>query len=268
MARSLWNGCLSLQALNVPVKLYTATEPKSVSFRERHLTDGAPIEHRRIDPRTGEEVPYDDIVKGYEIKKGRWVVLTKEEIAAAAGKGDKVLELSHFVPGDEIDPVFYDSAYYVEPREGGEKAYRLIAQALEKSGRVGVGRFVLRTRERLVALRPKDGTLVLQTMRFNDELVPAGDLDLPKPKKAPTKKEVEMAAALISSLEAGWKPEKFEDSYRAAVLKLVRAKAKGKSIEPVKAEERDEETPDLMAALQASLGKKAAAKKKTKRAKS
>lgn len=253
MARSLWNGCLSLQALNVPVKLYTATEPKSVSFKERHLEDGAPIEHRRIDPRTGEDVPYEEIVKGYEIKKGRWVVLTKEEIAAAAGNGDKVLELSHFVPGEQIDPAFYDAAYYVEPRDGGEKAYRLIAEALEKSGRVGIGRFVLRTRERLVALRPKDGTLVLQTMRFHDELVPADDLDIPKPSKAPTKKEVEMAGSLISSLESQWKPGGYQDTYRAALLKVIRAKAKGKAIEPVRPEREEDEAPDLMAALQASL---------------
>lgn len=264
MARSLWNGCLSLRALHVPVKLYTATEPKSIAFRERHLADGSPIEHRRIDPRTGEEVPYEDIVKGYEIKRGRWVVLAKEEIASAAGKGDKVLELSHFVPGDQIDPVFYDSAYYLEPREGGEKAYRLIAEALGKSGRVGVGRFVLRTRERLVALRPKDGTLVLQTMRFHDELVPAGELDLPRPKKAPTKQEVQMAGALISSLEAAWKPEKFEDAHRKSLLGLIRGKSQGKAIEPAKAEPREHEVPDLMAALQASLGRKPAAPKKAK----
>ena len=260
MPRSIWNGCLSLRALHVPVKLYTATEAKQVRFKERHLEDGAPIEHRRVDPRTGEEVPYEEIVKGYEVKRGRFIVLSKEEIASVDGRAGKVLELSHFVPQDEIDPVFYDSAYYVEPRNGGEKAYRLLVEALDKSGRVGVGRFVLRTRERLVSLRSVDGTLVLQTMRFHDELVDPSDLDLPKPSKAPAKKEVEMAGTLIGSLESAWKPDRYEDSHREALLDLIEQKAKGEAIEPVRAR-RETEAPDLMAALQASIEKSAPRKK-------
>jgi DNA end-binding protein Ku len=250
--RSIWNGWLTWGTVNVPVKLFSAVENKSVHFNQLHAKDGARIKQKRINPRTGEEVPYDRIVRGYEIAPDRWVVLTKEEAQAADGRRAKVIDIEDFVADTEIDPVYYDHPYYVGPQEGGEHAYRVVHKALEKSGKVGVGRFVLRSREQLVALRPRDGVLALMTMRFADELVDPGDVDIEEPKKAPGDREVQMAAKLVESLSAEFEPEKYKDTYREALLELIERKAKGEPIEAPK-RERAEPPDDLMAALEASL---------------
>jgi DNA end-binding protein Ku len=250
--RSIWNGWLSWGTVNVPVKLFSALDDKSVHFNQLHAKDGARIKQKRINPRTGEEVPFKQIVRGYEISPDRWVVLTKEDAQAAEGTRAKVIDIEEFVDADAIDPVFYAQPYYIGPQEGGERAYAVVTEALERSGRVGIGRFVLRSREQLVALRPIDGMMALSTLRFHDELVEADSVELEQPKKAPGDREVEMAAKLVESLSASFEPEKYEDTHRQALLELVDRKAKGETIEPP-SRERPEETDDLMAALEASL---------------
>jgi DNA end-binding protein Ku len=251
MPKSIWNGTISFGLAHVPIKLYSATENKTVSFREVHLSDGAPIEHRRLCSKEGKEVPYKEVVKGYEVAEDEYVVLEKNEVKAAAGARGKVIEIEDFVPGDDIDPIFVEKTYYVGCRDDGE-AYKVFQAALEQTGRVGIGRFTFHDREYLAAVRPLDGVLALHTLRFHDEIVEAGDLEVTIPRKGPSKQEAKMAEQLVDSLHEEFDPTDYEDTYREAVLELVDRKAKGKKIERVEFEER-EETDDLAAALKASL---------------
>jgi DNA end-binding protein Ku len=251
MPKSIWNGTISFGLAHVPIKLYSATENKTVSFREVHLSDGAPIEHRRLCSKEGKEVPYKEVVKGYEVAEDEYVVLEKNEVKAAAGARGKVIEIEDFVPGDDIDPIFVEKTYYVGCRDDGE-AYKVFQAALEETGRVGIGRFTFHDREYLAAVRPLDGVLALHTLRFHDEIVEAGDLEVTIPRKGPSNQEAKMAEQLVDSLHEEFDPTDYEDTYREAVLELVDRKAKGKKIERVEFEER-EETDDLAAALKASL---------------
>jgi DNA end-binding protein Ku len=251
MPKSIWNGTISFGLAHVPIKLYSATESKTVSFREVHLSDGAPIEHRRLCSKEGKEVPYKEVVKGYEVAEDEYVVLEKEEVKAAAGARGKVIEIEEFVPGDEIDPIFVEKTYYVGCRDDGE-AYKVFQTALEETGRVGIGRFTFHDREYLAAIRSLDGVLALHTLRFHDEVIDAGDLDVTIPRKGPSAREAKMAEQLVDSLHEDFDPTDYEDTYREAVLDLIDRKAKGKKIERPEFEER-EETDDLAAALEASL---------------
>jgi DNA end-binding protein Ku len=251
MPKSIWNGTISFGLAHVPIKLYSATESKTVSFREVHLSDGAPIEHRRLCSKEGKEVPYKEVVKGYEVAEDEYVVLERNEIKAAAGARGKVIEIEEFVPGDEIDPIFVEKTYFVGCRDDGE-AYRVFHEALKETGRVGIGRFTFHDREYLAAVRSLDGVLALHTLRFNDEVIDAGDLEVTIPRKGPSKQEANMAEQLVDSLHEKFDPTDYEDTYREAVLDLIDRKAKGKKIERPEFEER-EETDDLAAALEASL---------------
>jgi DNA end-binding protein Ku len=256
--RSIFNATITFGLVNVPIKLHTATESKSVHFKEVHAPDGAPVEHRKINPKTGKTVDSDDIVKGFEVAKGEYVVLTKEEVAAAAGEKSKVIEIEDFVAREEIDPVFYDKTYHLGSRDEGADAYALLREGLKKADRVGIGRMVFHNREYLVAVRPLDAKVLgLHTMRFADEVVDPGSLDIPDPQKKPSEREVEMAQTLVDTLTDDFKPARFKDSYREAVLALIERKAKGEEIEAPEPEP-EPETDDLMAALEASLkgGKK------------
>jgi DNA end-binding protein Ku len=255
MPKSIWNGTISFGLAHVPIKLYSATESKTVSFREVHLSDGAPIEHRRICSKEGKEVPYKEVVKGFEVAEDEYVVLEKDEVKAAAGARGKVIEIEEFVPGDEIDPIFVEKTYYVGCRDDGD-AYKVFHEALKETGRVGIGRFTFHDREYLAAVRPLDGVLALHTLRFHDEVIDPGDLDVTIPRKGPSQREAKMAEQLVDSLHERFDPTDYEDTYREAVLDLIDRKAKGKKIERPEYEE-PEETDDLVAALQASLkGKK------------
>jgi DNA end-binding protein Ku len=251
--RSIFNGTVAFGQVNVPVKVYSATEDRSVHFHEVHAPDGAKIEHRRVCPKHG-EVDKDEVAKGYEVKPDEYVVLTQDEIAAAAGQRSKVIELDEFVCRDEIDPDLYDRTYYLGSAEkgDGEAAYRLLHDALEKAGRAGIGRWVFHNREYLVAIRPLDGVLALHTMRFADELVSDSDLELSAPKTKPSKREVQMASTLVDSLHERFDIAAFEDDYRDAVMKLIRDKAKGKEIEPP-APAPSPDPDDLMASLEAAV---------------
>jgi DNA end-binding protein Ku len=250
-ARSIWNGTITFGMVNVPVKLYTATESKTVHFHLVHARDGSRIENRRICSKEGKEVPFKEVVKGYEVSDGKYVVLEPDEIKAAAGDRGKVVHLTEFVDAGEIDPVFFEKTYYVGSGEDKD-AYRLLNEALRRSGRAGIGRFTFHDREYLAAVRPLDGVLALHTMRFADELVAGDDIEFKDDARAPTKREVEMAGKLVESLSERFEPGKLKDEYRETVLDFIERKAAGKKPKPPK-EEPAEETPDLMAALEASL---------------
>jgi DNA end-binding protein Ku len=249
--RSIWNGTITFGLVNVPVKLYSATESKTVHFSEVHARDGAKIEHRRICPKEDKEVPYEDIVRGFEVSEDTYVVLEKDEVKAAAGDRGKVIAIDEFVDVEDIDPVFYEKAYFVGSRDE-EDAYRLLREALRKAGRAGIGRFTFHDREYLVAIRAYEDAIALHTMRFHDELVPVDDLDMPAPGKAPSKAEIDMAGKLVTAGEKPFRATDYEDSYREAVLDLIKRKAKGEEID-LAAQEEPEHGDDLMAALKASL---------------
>jgi DNA end-binding protein Ku len=251
--RSIFNGTLAFGQVYVPVKVHSATEDKGVHFSEVHVTDGAKIEHKRICPKHG-EVPYEEVVKGFEVSEDEFVVLTDDEIAAAAGQQSKVIELEEFVCADDIDPDLYDRTYYLGAGEkgDGEAAYRLLHEALEKAGRAGIGRWVFHNREYMVTVRPTEELLLLHTMHFADELVGDRDLELPTPKKKPSKREVDMAASLVESLHEDFHIADYEDTYRKAVMKLVRDKAKGKEIEPPPPASSPD-PDDLLASLEAAV---------------
>jgi len=250
--RSIWNGTIAFGLVNVPIKLFTATESHTISFHEVHVRDGAKIEHRRICPKDDKEVDYKDVVKGFEVSEEKYVVLEDEELKAAAGSRGKVIWLEEFVDVAEVDPVVFDKSYYVGARDE-PGAYRLLRDALKRSGRAGIGRFTFHDREYLVSVRAYDDVMAMHTMRFADELVDPSDLDIDRASKKPSDREIQMAGRLVDSLYTGFSPADYEDSYRDAVLDLVKRKAKGEEID-LAAEEEPEHGDDLAAALEASLG--------------
>jgi len=259
MARAIWTGSISFGLLNVPVKLYSAVSSRSISFRELRESDGSRVRHKRVAEEDGEEVAYEEIVKGYEIAPDQYVVMTREEIEALGPKKTKTIEIEDFVDLDQIDPIYFNQPYYIGPAPGAERAYALLAQAMSEQRKVAVSRFVMRNKESLAAIRASaDGdVLTLATMRFADEVVPVeqlgdalGDTSSVEPKK----REVEMAKALIESLAADFDPESYEDQYRAELLGLIERKAAGKAIVAADADEpTPTKAPDLMAALEESL---------------
>ncbi len=251
MPKSIWNGTITFGMVNVPVKLYSATDSKSVHFREVHASDGARIEHRRICPREDTEVPYKDVVKGYEVSAGKFVVLEPDEVKAAAGDRGKVIHLEQFVAVADIDPVFYEKTYYVGSRDD-EDSFRLVHEALRRSERAGIGRFSFHDREYLVSLRAGEGGLLLDTLRFHDEIVSGDELELGGPARRPAPRETEMAGKLVETLARKFRPSDYQDTYRDAVLNLIKRKARGEEIDLV-AQEEPEHGDDLAAALEASL---------------
>jgi DNA end-binding protein Ku len=252
MPRSLWNGTIAFGLVRVPVKLHSATESKKIAFRERHATDGAAIEHRRVCVKEGREVPYGEIVKGYEVGSGAYVVLTKEELAIADGAEAHVVEIQHFVSVEEIDPVYYERSYYLSPGKLGDEPYRLLHAALKRSDRVGIGRFVFHNKAHLVAIRALPETIALHTMRFADELVPGEEVEMGETPKAPTKLELDTAELLISQLDSPFRPEDYSDTYRDALMGVIQRKARGEAIEAPGGQPVAREG-DLLAALEASL---------------
>jgi DNA end-binding protein Ku len=260
MPRSIWNGAIAFGAVTVPIKVFGALEDRAIRFRELHEKDGSEIGHVLVGS-DGAEISRDRVAKGFEVSGGEYVILTNDEIKAADQPPRKAIELEDFVPAEQIDPVYYDKPYHLAPQKGAEEGYALLAAALEKAGRVGIGRVVLRAREQLVSVRPVDGALRMQVMRFSEQVVPGKDMDVDKPSKAPAKKEVEMAGALVETLATEFDPSRHEDTYRERVKEIVKRKEQGKKIEMPEPEER-EEPDDLMAALQASLDANKKGKKK------
>ncbi len=255
MARAIWSGAISFGLVNVPVKLYSATSPKTVRFHQLSSKTGARIRQKRVDPSTGEEVPYEEIVKGYEITPERYVMIDPEELDALDPKATRTIDIEEFVDLGEIDPIYYDHSYYLAPTQGGAKAYRLLLDAMRESGRVGIGRVVLRSKQQLAALRPTGEVLTLTTMLWGDEVLAPDRLDeLESVHEAEASdRELKMAEQLIESLSGEFEPSKFHDEYRERVLNLIERKAAGEEIAVQPEAEEPAAAPDLMAALEASL---------------
>ena len=275
MPRSIWTGAISFGLVTVPVKLYSAINRKTVRFHQLNGKSGVRIAQKRVDPSSGEEVAYEDIVKGYEIAPDRYVLIEPGELEAIAPKKTKAIEIEQFVELSEIDPIYYDHPYYLAPGPGGAKPYKLLVEAMRETNKVGIARVVIRSKEALVALRPIGDALGMATMIFADEVLPPERIDEIKEAEdvKTTKRELEIAEQLVESLAADFEPERFHDAYREQVLEMIERKAQGEEIavqpEP---EEVAAPAPDLMGALKASLEAvraredgEAAAKPKAKR---
>ena len=256
MPRSIWTGAISFGLVTVPVKLFSAVNRKSVRFNQLNAKTGARVQQKRVDSGTGEEVPYEEIVKGYEVTSDRYVVIEPGELEALEPEKNKTIEITDFVQADQIDPIFYDHPYYLAPGPGGAKPYRLLVEALKDTDRVAIATVVIRQKESLVALRPEGDTLGMSTMLFADEVSdPAAIEELAAVQDVEVKKaELDIAKQLVDSLAGDFDPSKYSDSYRQQVLDLIERKAAGEEIavQP-QAEEEAEPVPDLMAALKASL---------------
>jgi DNA end-binding protein Ku len=254
MPRAIWTGAISFGLVNVPVKLYSATSPKTVRFHQLSSKTGVRIRQKRVDPSTDEEVAFEDIVKGYEITPDRYVIITPEELETLDPKATKTIDIEDFVDLEEIDPIYFDHSYYIAPTTGGAKAYRLLLDAMREAGKVGIGRIVLRSKQQLVALRPTGDVLTLSTMLFGDEVIKPDRLDEldAVADAAATDRELKMARQLIDSLSSEFEPTKYRDDYRDRVMELIERKASGEEI-AVQPVEEAEPVPDLMAALEASL---------------
>jgi DNA end-binding protein Ku len=251
----MWSGAISFGLVNVPVKLYSAVSKKTVRFNQLNAETGNRIQQKRVDPETGEEVGYDQIVKGYELTKDRYVVITPEELESLDPEKTRTVDIEDFVDLDEIDPVYYDHPYYLVPDKGATKAYGLLLGAMKQANKVAIARVVLRSKEQLVAIRPSGDVLMMETMLFHDEVVPSHDIeDLPDGKELKaTDRELKMAQQLIDSLSSEFDPSSYHDQYREKVLELIEAKADGQEIAIQPQDEEPQEVPDLMAALEASL---------------
>lgn len=246
--------------VNVPVKLVTATSPRDVRFHQLHAADGCRINQKRVCSLDGEEVDYSEIVKGYEIRRGEYVVIDPEELESLAPESSRSIDIEEFVELAQIDPLFFDHSYYLLPDGPAARPYALLVEAMEGTGMVGIGRFVLRTKQYLAALRARDGALVLSTLLFDDEVVETGELGVATTKDTkPSEREVEMARQLVNSLSADWDPSKYKDDYREKVMSMIEAKAEGNEIAVPEASQPAAPVVDLMAALEASLARAAKA---------
>jgi DNA end-binding protein Ku len=254
--RSMWTGAISFGLVTVPVKLYSAVSRKTVRFHQLNAKTGVRIQQRRVDPSTGDEVAYEDIVKGYELAPDRYVVIEGDELDALDPKKTRTIDIEEFVELSDVDPIFYDHPYYLAPAAGGAKPYRLLLDAMRDTGRVAIARVVIRSKEQLVAIRPMGDVLAMSTMVFADEVIdPATIDDIPGADDVEVRdREVDIAKQLVESLSSEFEPGKFRDTYRDEVLALIERKASGEEIavQPAR-DEAAEPVPDLMAALRASL---------------
>jgi DNA end-binding protein Ku len=255
MARAIWSGAISFGLVNIPVRLYSAVSRKTVRFHQLDSADNGRIQQKRVNPRTGEEVPYENLVKGYEIGPDSYVVIDPDELDSLAPEKTRTIDIEDFVDLEQIDPIFYDHPYYLAPGTGAEKAYKLLLDAMKESGKVAIARVVLRSKENLVAIRPRDGVMTMETLLFADEVIPPDSLDdMPEASgKKTTKRELDMAQQLIDSLSGDFDPEKYRDEYRDRVLDLIERKAQGEEIVVEEQPEEPKKVPDLMAALEASI---------------
>jgi len=259
MARAIWSGAISFGLVNVPVKLFSATSPKSVRFHQLSAKTGARIRQKRVDESTGDEVPYEDIVKGYELSPDRYVLIDPDELDALDPKATRTIDIEDFVELSEIDPIYFDTSYYLAPSAGGAKAYRLLLEAMRESGKVAIGRVVLRSKQQLCALRVggagESEVLTLSTMLFGDEVLAPDrldELDAVADAQA-SDRELAMAQQLIDTLSSEFDPARYRDEYRERVLALIERKAAGEELASPPPADEPAAAPDLMAALEASL---------------
>jgi DNA end-binding protein Ku len=261
MPRAIWSGAVSFGLVNVPIKLVSATSSKDIRFNQLHDVDGGRINQKRVCSVDGEEVDYNHIVKGYDLGGGRYVIIEPEELRSIDPEASRTIDIEEFVDLADIDPIYFEHTYYLVPEDRAVKPYVLLVEAMAGSGKVALGKFVLRSKQYLAALRPKDGVLVLSTMLFADEVIATGDLAVPTADATkPSDRELSMAKQLVESLSAPFDPTKYHDDYRERVIELIEAKAEGAEI--AQAPEAAPAAPvvDLMAALEASLAAARASK--------
>ena len=261
MARAIWSGTISFGLVSVPVRMFTATDSKELRFHFLDRRDLSPIGYEKVSKESGKAVPPDEIVRGFEIEKGRYVPIDDEDLDRLDVELTHSIDICDFVDLDEIDPIYFRKAYHLLPQDGAEKPYRLMVRALDETGKVGIAKVVIRNKQHLAALRPYDDVLVLETMYYADEVrkpeAVDGDARLQKA-------EVEMAKSLVENLSAEFDPEKYDDTYRKELLELIRAKAKGKDL-PEPTQDEGGEVVDLMQALRESVEQTTKQRKKTKR---
>lgn len=258
MARAIWSGSINFGLVNIPIKLVTAIREKEIRFNQLHEKDGARIKYKKVCAKDGDEVPNDEIVKGYEVSAGQYVTLTDEELEAADPKRTRAVEIEDFVDQVQIDPMYYDKPYFLVPDKNAHKAYRLLLEALVETDKVGIARMVMHDKEHVVAIRAKEGALVMETMYFHDEIVPVSSLkeDLEAENVgAADKRQVALAQQLIESLSAEFEPKKYKDHHRERVQEIIEKKAAGKKITVEPSAAPAGRTADLLVALEASLAK-------------
>jgi DNA end-binding protein Ku len=265
MARAIWKGSISFGLVNIPIGLYPATRREELKFRLLRKSDLSPVNYKRVAEKDGKEVPWNEIVKGYEYEKGKYVVLKEEDFERVDLEATQTVDIQDFVDQEEIDPMYFYKPYYLEPQKGGDKAYVLLRDALKDSGKVGIAKVVIKTRQYLAGVKPEDSTLVLELMHFADELADPEKLHVPK-KKEVGKREMNMAKSLIDSMSSKWNPEKYKDDYKEALMEVIEEKVEsgGKEIEekPKKAP-KPTKVIDLVSVLQKSLDQTGTQKKKT-----
>jgi DNA end-binding protein Ku len=266
MARAIWKGSISFGLVNIPIALYPATRREELKFRLLRESDLSPVNYKRVAEKDGKEVPWNQIVKGYEYEKGKYVILKDEDFQRVDLEATQTVDIQDFVEQEEIDPIFFYKPYYLEPQKGGDKAYALLRDALKDTGKVGIAKVVIKTREYLAGVKPEDGVLVLELMHFADELADPGKLHVPK-KAEVGKREMNMAKSLIDGMSSKWNPEKYKDDYREALMEVIEEKveAGGKEIEekPKKAP-KPTKVIDLVSVLQKSLEQTGGTKKKAR----
>jgi DNA end-binding protein Ku len=255
MPSTIWNGSIGFGLVNVPVKVVSAVKSKDVRFNQLEEGSGSRIRYRRVSEATGEEVPSEQIVKGYEVAPGQYVVVNDDDLKAVAPKASRTIQIEDFVDLDQIDPVYFESPYYLAPDEESLKAYRLLVDAMTTLNKVAIGRVVMRSKESLVAIRPVDGVLCMETMRYGDEVLAPATVVPDAETAEPTERELEMAKQLVETLSADFDPEKYHDEYREELLSLIERKAAGEEIVAQPHVEERGKVVDLMAALEASLAR-------------
>ncbi len=254
MPRSIWSGSVSFGLVNVPVKLVTATSSKDVRFNQLHATDMGRIQQKRVCSLDGEEVDYSEIAKGYDLGGGNYVMVEPEELAALDPEGTRSIDIEEFVDLGDIDPLYFEHSYYLVPDERAAKPYALLVEAMQRTGKVALGRFVLRTKQYWVTLRAREGVLVAATMLYDDEIVKVADLDVATTERtAPSERQLSMATQLVESLSNEFDPARYRDEHRDKVLALLEAKAEGQVPAAPAALAAAAPVVDLMAALEASL---------------
>jgi DNA end-binding protein Ku len=256
MARSLWTGSLSFGLVNVPVALFSGVKDTDLHFRQLHAKDHTPVEVRRFCAEEDVEVPYEEIASGYETDDDKLVVLTDAELAAAAPRKTRTIDIEAFVDLDAVDPIYLDHPYVLMPAgdtDGTLRAYRLLVEVMGRTDRAALGRFVLRTKEYLALIGMRSDRLTLTTLRRHDEVRPTKDVPTPTKRDKPAKKEIDQAVALIEALACSWDPDRYEDRYQKRLKKIVRQKSKGQTIEVPEEEKEPSPVPDLMAALERTL---------------
>src|SRR5260221_5361253 len=230
MARALWKGSISFGLVSIPIELHTAVRDHRPKFRMLHAKDKSPVKFERVCVRDGKPVAWEDLVKGYEYSKGHFVVMTKEDFQAAAVEKTRTVDIVDFVKAEEIDDRFFETPYYLVPAKGGDRAYALLREAMRESGRIGIAKFILRDAQHLAAVEVIQDAIVLTVMRFADELVDASGFEFPADKGV-RKSELDMAKSLVNSLAAEWDPKKYTDEYRENLMRIIKAKLKGKKVE-------------------------------------